>query len=754
MISTHSPECYSPNEFLKALASENRPNRDLDLISRAAHFAFDAHGDQKRKSGEPYITHPFAVALIVDELKLDTNSICSALLHDVIEDCGVKSDTLKSEFNETIAEMVDGVTKLSKLKFNSKAELQAESLRKMLLAMTKDVRVILIKLCDRLHNMRTLDHMKPEKQALISTETLDIYCPLAHRLGMSNLKWQLEDLCLKYTEPDAYYEILKRIAQKRKEREVFINSVIDELRERIIDDGIKADISGRPKSFYSIFQKSQRNEKYMDEMYDLIGVRIITESKEKCYAILGLVHSIWTPLQHRFKDYIAVPKPNLYQSLHTTVIHPEGQMVEVQIRTESMHETSENGVAAHFIYKETDKSKTSGGKQAPQELKWLKQIVQWHTDVRDSQEFIENLKLDLFQNMVYAFTPNGKVIELREGSTPIDFAYYIHTEVGNKCVGAKVDDRVVPLSYRLKNGDIVRIITSKNSKGPSRDWLETINTRRAREGILAFLRKSAKEDYIAKGSGMILQALEERIKKLPSEKKVSAREVINSSEFQKVLDAYGFRDITYMQEAIGKGEFKLENLVRHLEIFKEEEKVKTGLEQLSSKVKKQTKSSKKDTVFVAGSQDMLVKMSKCCSPLYGDEIIGFITRGRGVTIHRGDCPNAVNLLEIESERAVDVQWDPNSLFSKDTSFLTQIQITAKHKPTVIHQITTVLTSFKVNICNMNAKTKNGMGILDLTIEIGNVGQLNNLIKAIGDLEDVTSIYRLEPRTKKSKSKKK
>lgn len=755
MLTTYSPECYSPEEFLEVLvASENRPNRDLEIIERAARFAFKAHGEQKRKSGEPYISHPFAVAILVDELKLDTNSICSALLHDVMEDCSVNSETLKTEFNETIAEMVDGVTKLSKLKFNSKAELQAESLRKMLLAMTKDVRVILIKLCDRLHNMRTLDHMTPEKQAIISHETLDIYCPLAHRLGMSNLKWQLEDLCLKYTDPEAYYEILKRIAQKRKEREVFINSVIDELRERIKEGGINAEISGRPKSFYSIFLKSQRNEKYMDEMYDLIGIRIISESKEKCYAILGLVHSIWTPLQHRFKDYIAVPKPNLYQSLHTTVIHPEGQMVEVQIRTKSMHETSENGVAAHFIYKETDPTKPSSAKHPVGELKWLKQIVQWHTDVRDSQDFIENLKLDLFQNMVYAFTPNGKVIELREGSTPIDFAYYIHTEVGNKCVGAKVDDRVVPLTYKLKNGDIVRIVTSKNSKGPSRDWLETCNTRRAREGILAFLRKSAKEDYIAKGSGMILQALEERIKKLPSEKKISPREVVNSSEFQKVLNAYGFRDITFMQEAIGKGEFKLENLVRHLEIFKEESKVESGLEQLSSKVKKQSKSSKKDTVFVAGSQDMLVKMSKCCSPLYGDEIIGFITRGRGVTVHRGDCPNALNLLETESERAIEVQWDPNSLFNKDTSFLTQIQITAKHKPTVIHQITTVLTAFKVNICNMNAKTKNGMGILDLTIEIGNVGQLNNLIKAIGELDDVTSIYRLEPGTKKSKSKKK
>ena len=752
MLSTHSPECYNPDDFLKALTSEERANRDLKMIERAAKFAFKAHGEQKRKSGEPYITHPFAVAILVDELKLDTNSICSALLHDVIEDCSVKSDTLKKEFNTTVAEMVDGVTKLSKLKFNTKAELQAESLRKMLLAMTKDVRVILIKLCDRLHNMRTLDHMVPEKQARISHETLDIYCPLAHRLGMSNLKWQLEDLCLKYTEPEAYYDILKRIAQKRKEREVFINAVIEELRVVISENGFKADISGRPKSFYSIFLKSRRNEKYMDEMYDLIGIRIITESKANCYAILGLAHSIWTPLQHRFKDYIAVPKPNLYQSLHTTVIHPEGQMVEVQIRTQTMHETSENGVAAHFLYKETDKTKSNDNKQPVEELKWLKQIVQWHTDVRDSQEFIENLKLDLFQNMVYAFTPNGKVIELREGSTPIDFAYYIHTEVGNKCVGAKVDDRVVPLNYRLKNGDIVRIVTSKNSKGPSRDWLETINTRRAREGILAFLRKSAKEDYIAKGSGMILQALEDRIKKLPAEKKVSPREITNSEEFQKVLGAYGFRDITFMQEAIGKGEFKLDNLVRHLEIFKEEPKVQTGLEELSSKVKKQSKNSKRDTVFVAGSQDMLVKMSKCCSPLYGDEIIGFITRGRGVTIHRGDCPNAINLLEKESERAVDVQWDPNSLFSKETSFLTQIQITAKHKPTVIHQITTVLTNFKVNICNMSAKTKNGMGVLDLTIEIGNVGQLNNLIKTIGDLEDVTSIYRLEPGSKKSKPK--
>jgi GTP diphosphokinase / guanosine-3',5'-bis(diphosphate) 3'-diphosphatase len=746
MINTQSPILRTPEEFLNKLSSEQRANRDLVFVEKAARFAFNAHSDQKRKSGEPYITHPFAVALIVDDLKLDTASLCGALLHDVLEDCNVTAETLKEEFDDTVYELVEGVTKLSKIQVSTRAELQAESLRKMLLAMTRDLRVILIKLCDRLHNMRTLDHVSPEKQQRICKETLDIYCPLAHRLGMSSLKWQLEDLCLKHSNPTAYYDILKTIAQKRKEREAFIDQVIRKLRSSIKEAGISADISGRPKSFYSIYQKSLQNEKYMDEMYDLLAVRIITNSKEHCYAILGLVHSTWTPIQQRFKDYIAVPKPNLYQSLHTTMIHPDGQMFEVQIRTQSMHETSEFGVAAHFLYKE---SKPGPKAQEFQELNWLKQIIKWHSDVRDSQEFIESVKLDLFQHMVYAFTPNGKVIELRDGSTPVDFAYYIHTEVGNKCVGAKVDDRVVPLSYKLNNGDIVKIITSKNSKGPSRDWLEVVKTKRAREGILAFLRRSSKEDYIAKGTKIIQQMLEERIKRLPQDRKVSYREVLNSSQFREVLEAYSFRDVLYIQEAIGKGEFRFENLLPHLDIFKEEPVTEAKLDELTSKVSNRKKK-KKDTIFVEGSPDMEVRMSKCCSPLYGDEIVGFITRGRGVSVHRKDCPNAVILTRNEAERAVEVTWDPASLFSKDTSFLTQIQIVAQHKPTVLHQITSVITNFKLNICNLNARTKQGTGILDLTIEIGNIGQLNNLIKTLSDLEDVISIYRMEPKKKAKK----
>jgi len=746
MINTQSPILRTPEEFLDHLSKEQRPNRELELVEKAAHFAFKAHADQKRRSGEPYITHPFAVALIVDDLNLDTSSICGALLHDVLEDCNVSAETLREEFDDTIYELVEGVTKLSKIQVTNKAELQAESLRKMLLAMTRDLRVILIKLCDRLHNMRTLDHVPAEKQQRICKETLDIYCPLAHRLGMSSLRWQLEDLCLKFSNPTAYYEILKKIAQKRKEREAFIDQVIQKLQAISKDAGISADISGRPKSFYSIYQKAQKNEKYMDEMYDLLAVRVITKTKEQCYAILGLVHSTWTPIQQRFKDYIAVPKPNLYQSLHTTMIHPDGQMFEVQIRTQNMHETAEFGVAAHFLYKET---KSGPKAQEFQELNWLKQIIKWHSDVRDSQEFIENVKLDLFQHMVYAFTPNGKVIELREGSTPIDFAYYIHTEVGNKCVGAKVDDRVVPLSQKLNNGDIVKIITSKNSKGPSRDWLEVVKTKRAREGILAFLRKSSKDDYIARGTKIIQQMLEDKIKRLPQDRKVSYREILNSAQFSEVLNAYGFRDVLYIQEAVGKGEFRFENLLPHLDIFKEEPE--PALDDLAAKVTNKRKKKKKDTIFVAGFPDMEVRLSKCCSPLFGDDILGFITRGRGVSVHRKDCPNAVSLLRNEGERTVDVQWDPASLLSKDTSFLTQIQIVTQNRPTVLHQITSVITNFKLNICNLNARTKHGTGVLDLTIEIGNVGQLNNLIKTLSDLEDVVSIYRMEPK-KKSKKK--
>jgi GTP diphosphokinase / guanosine-3',5'-bis(diphosphate) 3'-diphosphatase len=746
MLSLRSPELTTPKEFIELLASSDRPNRDLKIIEKAAHFAHKAHQDQKRVSGEPYISHPFAVAILVDELRLDTSSICGALLHDVLEDCEVPPEQIREEFDETIYNLVDGVTKLSKIQVSNKAELQAESLRKMLLAMTRDVRVILIKLCDRLHNMRTLEHMPQQKRVRIANETLDIYCPLAHRLGMSGVKWQLEDLCLKHSNPDAYYEILKRIAQKRKEREDFIEKVINELDLEIREAHLTAEISGRPKSFYSIYKKSQQNEKYMDEMYDLLAVRVITPTKESCYAILGLAHSIWTPLQQRFKDYIAVPKPNLYQSLHTTVIHSEGQMFEVQIRTQEMHETSEYGIAAHVLYKESETSKKQG---APEELNWLKQIVKWHSDIRDSQEFIENVRLDLFQHMVYAFTPNGQVIELRDGSTPIDFAYYIHTEVGNKCVGAKVENRVVPLSYKLRNGDIVKIITSKNSKGPNRDWLEIVKTKRAREGILAFLRKSSKEDYVAKGTKTIQQALEERIKRLPQDKKLSYREILNSSQFQKVVQAYGFRDITYLQEAVGKNEFRFETLISHLEIFKQEI-IPKPIEELTSKTK--AKKQKKDTVFVAGSPDMLVRMSRCCNPLYGDEILGFISRGRGVSIHRKDCPNAKVLIQTEPEREVEVEWDPASLLSKEASFLTQVQVETRNTPDVLQKVTTIISNFKLNICSLTARTKDSAGVLDLTLEVGNVGQLNNLIKNLSELEEVTSIYRVEP-TKKKRSKK-
>ncbi len=747
MLSLRSPELNTPEEFIKLLSSTERPNRDLKIIEKAARFACKAHMDQKRASGDPYISHPFAVAMLVDELRLDTSSICGALLHDVLEDCEVSSEQLQEEFDKTILSLVDGVTKLSKIQVSNKAELQAESLRKMLLAMTRDVRVILIKLCDRLHNMRTLDHMPDEKRVRIANETLDIYCPLAHRLGMSGVKWQLEDLCLKHSNPDAYYEILKRIAQKRKEREAFIEKVIKELNLEVNEAHLSAEISGRPKSFYSIYKKAKQNEKYMDEMYDLLAVRVITPTKESCYAILGLVHSIWTPLQQRFKDYIAVPKPNLYQSLHTTVIHPEGQMFEVQIRTQEMHETSEYGIAAHFLYKETGASKKQG---APEELNWLKQIIKWHSDIRDSQDFIENVRLDLFQHMVYAFTPNGQVIELRDGSTPIDFAYYIHTEIGNKCVGAKVDDRVVPLTYKLRNGDIVKIITSKNSKGPNRDWLEIVKTKRAREGILAFLRKSSKEDWIAKGSKTIQHSLEERIKRLPQDKKISYREILNSAQFQKVVQAYGFRDITYLQEAVGKSEFRFENLAQHLEIFKQEV-VPAALKELPNKIKDKKK--KKDTVFVAGSPDMLVRMSRCCNPLYGDDILGFISRGRGVSIHRNDCPDAKALVKSEPEREVEVQWDPASLFSKETSFQTQVQVETQNTPDVLQKVTTIISNFKLNICSLTARTKDATGVLDLTLEVGNVGQLNNLIKNLSELEEVKSIYRVEPSKKKKKSKK-
>ena len=744
MLELHSPSLTTPAEFMDYLLKEDRPNRDLKLVEKAAKFAFQAHTGQKRKSGEPYILHPFAVAIIIDQMKLDTASICGAIMHDVLEDCEVSKEELTEEFGTTVYHLVDGVTKLSKIKFGSKEELQAESLRKMLLAMTRDIRVIIIKICDRLHNMRTMEHMPKHKQMRISKETIDIYCPLAHRLGMSSIKWQLEDLCLKYTNPKAFYDILKRIAQKRKERESFIQTVISELKENLKDSSFEVEISGRPKSFYSIYLKSLKSPKYLDDMFDLIGLRILTKNKEQCYGILGVVHSMWTPLQNRFKDYIAVPKPNLYQSLHTTIFHPNGQRVEVQIRTFDMHETSEYGVAAHCHYKEG----SNKALQKQEELKWLKEIVDWHSDIRDSQEFIENVKLDLFQHMVYAFTPNGKIIELREGSTPIDFAFYIHTEVGYKCVGAKLEDRVVPLSYQIQNGDIISIITSNSNKGPSRGWLEIVKTKRAREAILSFLRKSSKDDYINQGAKTIQNSLEERIKRLPQERKVSWREIINSPDFAEVSLAYGFRDICYLQEAIGKGEFRFESLANHLQIFQVEVDIEESLEQLSKKQSKSKKS--RDTVLVAGSPDMLVRIAKCCNPLFGDDISGFITRGRGVSVHRSDCPNSITLVADEPERQLDVQWDPRSLMARDTYFQTEVEIVSQNRSEVLAKITNIISKFKINILSMNGRTKKEYGVLNLVFQVKNIGQLNNLITAIQDLDEVISIHRKEPSKKKKK----
>jgi len=746
MLSQISPVVRTPDEFLAALSSETRPNRDLEKLKSAAQFAFDAHQGQMRESGDPYITHPFAVALIVDELKLDTDSICGALLHDTVEDCNVTLEDIKTRFGEPVQDLVDGVTKLSKINFSSKAELQAESLRKMLLAMTKDVRVILIKLCDRLHNLRTLGNCSAAKQKRIAQETLDIFTPLAHRLGMYNLKWSLEDLCLKHAHPDAYYEILKRIAQKRKEREAFVEEIISSIRETLQKASLPCDISGRPKSFFSVYQKCQKDDKYLDEMYDLIGIRIITHNKEHCYAILGLVHSIWTPVQNRFKDYIAVPKPNMYQSLHTTVIHPDGQMFEVQIRTREMHETAEMGVAAHFLYKDNNSSQNRGSEKNPQELNWLKQIARWHSDIRDSHEFIENVKMDLFAHMVYAFTPNGQVIELREGATPVDFAYHVHTQVGNRCVGAKVDDRVVPLTYAIKNGDIIKIITSNASKGPSRDWLEFVKTKRARESILSFLKKSSKEDYITKGQKIVQHILEDKAKRLPSERKASWREILNSKEFSEACAAYGFRDVSFLYEAVGKNEFKLDSIVNQLSFFQVQQE--DAEKKLESMRRRPQASKSRDTIVVNGMDDLLVKMSRCCNPVFGDEIVGYISRGRGLVVHRKSCPNAVALSRSEAEREVEVHWNTSSLVSKQSSFQTEVEILTHNQSNVLMKVTQVISNFKINIISMNARSKKDGGFLNLIIEIGNIAQLNNLIRAISDLEEVVSIYRVEPDEKK------
>ena len=723
------------------------PSDDFSMVEKAYKLAVDAHKEQKRKSGEPYIIHPLKVAYILAELELDMETITAGILHDIIEDTPYTYEDITRLFSEEIAALVDGVTKLGKLSYTTKEEAQAENYRKMFLAMAKDIRVILIKLADRLHNMRTLNYMTPEKQREKAQETLDIYAPLAHRLGISKIRSEMEDLCFKYLNPDAYFDLAAKIQKKKEERDQFVQSMVQELQTKMNEAGIKGKVYGRTKHFFSIYKKMVNQNKTLDQIYDLFAIRALVDSVKDCYAVLGIVHTAYTPMPGRFKDYIAMPKPNMYQSLHNTLIGPHGQVFEVQIRTWEMHRTSEYGIAAHWKYKEGKANEKSSKAQKSEEAKlaWLRQIMEWQKDMSDNKEYLDTIKLDLniYSTQVYAFTPQGDVIQLTKDSTPIDFAYMIHSAVGNKMVGARVNNKIVPLDHKIQNGDIVEIITSQNSKGPNRDWLAIVKTAQARTKIKQWFKKEEKEENIIRGREMILADIKK--------KGYQPQDLLRPEWEEIVLVKYDFKTWDALLAAVGYGGMKEGQVVNRLkdEYLKEKRKTQTAEDALKDFEKtidqKPVKKHKsKSGVVVEGIGDVAVRFSKCCSPVPGDEIIGFVTRGRGVTIHRTDCINVINLSNEERGRLINAEWDTQ--FAKgesNTSYLAELKVMANDRVGLIVEISRQLADDDISVKGFNVRTTKDMqAILNVTIEIKTKEQLERVVTRLKNLRDVTEVERV------------
>ena len=723
---------------LNALLNKIRhyhPDDDLDLVSRAFYFARDAHAGQKRKSGKPYFTHPYRVADILADLMLDATTIAAGLLHDCVEDVeSVGLDTIESQFGAEVAQLVDGVTKLSKLDFTSKEEQQAESLRKMFLAMAKDIRVVLIKLADRLHNMRTLKFQDPKRQVPIARETLDVYAPLAHRLGISAIKWELEDIALRYIDPEGYYNLVEKVGMKREEREKSIVNVISVLSAALKEQNIEAEIDGRPKHFYSIYKKMMQQHKSFDQIHDLIAVRIIVDTIPDCYAALGVVHTLWTQVPNRFKDYISMPKGNMYQSLHTTVVGMGGLTFEVQIRTHEMHRTAEFGIAAHWRYKE--------GRQADaldNKLYWLRQILDWQNETRDPNEFMDALKVDLFSDEVFVFTPKGDVVSLPRGATPLDFAYYIHTAIGNKCVGAKVNGRIVPLSSELESGDFVEVLTSAASHGPSRDWLQIVKTSEARSKIRAWFKHEFKDENLQKGREM----LEREAKRLGYQ-----WPQLNKSEFlEPVYRRYTLSSLDDLYVTVGFGGLSTTQVLNRLiEEYKKTAKAEPPeVKPLSpadahaareEAARKQAHAS--HGVIVEGEPGMLVRFAKCCTPLPGDDIVGYITRGRGVSVHRRDCVNMKDFVQTP-ERLIACSWvdEGGGAYNAD------IQIVAYDRMGLLADISMLFNKMEVAIVALAARVdKNHNTIINVTLGIKNTQQLEKIIKQLSKRADIIEVFRV------------
>jgi GTP pyrophosphokinase len=735
-----SPEVLY-EELVKSIRRYH-PSDDITMIKKAYQIAHDAHNDQKRKSGEPYIIHPLCVAIILADLEMDKETIAAGILHDVVEDTVMSLDELKAEFGEEVALLVDGVTKLTQISWSmDKMELQAENLRKMFLAMAKDIRVIIIKLSDRLHNMRTLQYMKPEKQKDKARETMEIYAPIAHRLGISKIKIELDDLSLKYLHPDTYYELAEKISLKKEAREYFVKSIVDEVQEHLLDSGIEGKVDGRIKHFFSIYKKMVNQNKTLDQIYDLFAVRIIVESVKDCYAALGVIHELYKPIPGRFKDYIAMPKPNMYQSLHTTLIGNNGQPFEIQIRTYEMHRTAEYGIAAHWKYKESGSGQVAAAKEE-EKLSWLRQILEWQKDMSDNMEFLNMVKgdLDLFSDSVYCFTPSGDVKNLPSGSTPIDFAYSIHSAVGNKMVGSRVNGKLVNIEYVIQNGDQVEIITSQNSRGPSRDWLNIVKSTQAKNKINQWFKTELKEDNILRGKEMV-----DRYCKT----KGIVYSDINKPEYQeKVMKRYAFRDWDSVIASIGHGGLKEGQVINKM-IDEREKKLKktvtdntilNDIEDMSNKLPVKRRSG--SGIVVKGIHDLAVRFSKCCSPVPGDEIVGFVTRGRGISIHRTDCVNVFNLPEDERNRLIDAEWQEQEGEATKERYSSEIKIFANNRLGMFVDISKVFTERQIDITSMNSRTnKQGKATITMTFDIHGVEELGKLVDKLRQIEGVIDIER-------------
>ena len=747
-----SHEFVNPEELYQELircVHKYHPSDDISMIEKAYNTAADAHKDQFRKSGEPYIIHPLNVAIILAELELDKETIIAGILHDVVEDTVMSEEDLIREFGADVALLVDGVTKLEKIPLSTgvdqsdvKLEMQAENLRKMFLAMAKDIRVILIKLADRLHNMRTLQYKTPESRQRIAKETLEIYCPIAQRLGISKIKIELDDLSLKYLEPDVYYDLVDKISVRKSEREKYIQNIVDEVSEHIKKAGITAKIDGRVKHFFSIYKKMKNQDKTLDQIYDLFAVRIIVESVKDCYAALGVIHEMYKPIPGRFKDYIAMPKPNMYQSLHTTLIGSSGQPFEIQIRTFEMHKAAEYGIAAHWKYKEASDGKRVAA-QEEEKLVWLRQILEWQRDMSDNREFMNLLKndLDLFSDSVYCFTPSGEVKNLPAGSTTIDFAYSIHSAVGNRMVGARVNGRLVTIDYEINNGDRIEIITSQNSKGPSRDWLGVVKSTQAKNKINQWFKNELKEDNIVKGKELLNNYCKTR--------SVNLSDLMKQDYMNAVMRKYGFRDWDSVLAAIGHGALKEGQIVNRMqELYDREHKVPltneevlAGIAEAGAALAARPATMKtKSGIVVKGIADLSVRFSKCCSPVPGDEIVGFVTRGRGISIHRTDCVNMMNLPEMERVRIIDAEWQaPEDASEK---YVAEIEIYANNRNGLLADISKTLTEKNINILSMNTRiSKQGVATLQTAFEVESREELNRVIEKIRGIESVMDIER-------------